>query len=229
MTVEVQDRWLWRAGAVSALALAIGYVVIIGLYVPLGAPPGPAEERLAYIARNTTTWWAILWISAVTDLLFVPVGLALYAALKGMNRSAMALAAACVGLFVFLDLALTWSNYAALIVLSGKYASAVSESARQAVVTAAEYPAIVSESTYLFVCNTMTLSVGILIAGVVMKAARFGKGAAYTGIATGVLGIVAVVGPLLVPALGPTIIVASVLTMAWLFFVAYELWRLSTR
>jgi hypothetical protein len=86
----------------------------------MGARPQGAQAWLAFIAPNTTAWWTILWLSALTDLLFLPVAIALYIAL---NRIAMLLAAVCVALFV-LDLAITRTNYAALITLGGKYAQA---------------------------------------------------------------------------------------------------------
>ena len=76
------DAPLLRAGGVSALLLGLGYLVIFPLYAKVGAPPsGGGEAFLHYLAGKTSIWWAILWISVVTDLLFVPVGLALFVAL----------------------------------------------------------------------------------------------------------------------------------------------------
>jgi hypothetical protein len=39
----------------------------------------------------------------LTDLLFVPVALSLYLALKGVNRNAMLVATAFLGLFIVLE------------------------------------------------------------------------------------------------------------------------------
>ena len=75
-------------------------------------------------------WSGILGLSVVTDLLFVPVALSLYLALKEITRNAMLVATAFVGLFVVLGLAVTWSNYASLIVLSGDCASRTRRSGR---------------------------------------------------------------------------------------------------
>ena len=36
--VDSDRKWLYRAGGISALILGIGYIVIIALYVPIGAP-----------------------------------------------------------------------------------------------------------------------------------------------------------------------------------------------
>jgi hypothetical protein len=221
--VDPEGKWLYRWGGVSAIAIGIGYLVVIGLYVPIGAPPSGAEARLAYVAAHPTTWWAILGLSVFTDFLFVPMALALYLALKGINRGAMLLATACVGLFVVLDLALTWTSYEALITLSGQYAAAASDAQKAAAVAAAVYPSAVLESRLLFVYNSLTLALGILMTGFVMLTGIFSRWTAYLGLATGILGIISVAGPYLVSALGMTIILTSILTTVWVLVVGYRL------
>ena len=68
--VDPEGKWLYRAGGISALALGIAYILIIVVYVVVGAPPSGAEARLTYLAGNTTGWWAILGLSVLTDFLF---------------------------------------------------------------------------------------------------------------------------------------------------------------
>jgi hypothetical protein len=225
--VDPDGKWLYRVGGISALAIGMGYIIIIGLYVPMGAPPNGAEARLAYLAVNTSLWWAILGLSVLTDFLFVPVALSLYLALKGIHRNAMLIATACMGLFVVLDLALTWTNYALLITLSGSYAAAANDAQRAVFVAAAYYPSAVLESSLLFVYNTLTLSVGILITGLVMLKGIFRKSTANLGLVTGLLGIVAVVGSFFTSALSITTIITSVLTTLWFLVVGYRLYRLA--
>ena len=225
--VDPDGKWLYRVGGMAGLVFGIAYIVIIALYVPLGAKPSGAEAWLSHMAGNQMTWWAILGLSVLTDFLLVPVAMALYLVLKGINRNVMLLATACVGLFIILDLALTWTNYAALITLSADYASAVNDAQRTMLVTTATYPATVLELNLLFVYNTLTLSVGILLTGFVMLKGVFSKGTAYLGLVTGALGIIAVVGPSFVSALSATIIIASLLTTVWALLVGYGLYRLS--
>jgi len=100
--VDPDGKWLYRVGGISALILAIAYIITIPLYVYVGAPPSGGEARLKYLALNTTVWWAILGLSVLTDFLFVPVALSLYLALKGVNRNTMLVATAFVGLFIVL-------------------------------------------------------------------------------------------------------------------------------
>ena len=224
--VDPEGKWLYRVGGISALVLGIGYIIMIALYVPMGASPSGAKGRLTYLAGNPTAWWAILSLSVLTDFLYVPVALSLYFALKGINRNAMLLATACLGLFVVLDLAITWTNFASLIALSGKYAAATTDAQRAVFVAAASYPSAVAESTLLAVYIILVPGVGILITGLVMLKGIFSKSTAYLAVVSGILSIVSVVGSFFVSSLGITIIIASALLTVWLFFVAYRLYRL---
>jgi hypothetical protein len=224
--VDPEGRWLYRVGGISALLLGLAYIITIPVYVQVGAQPSGGEARLKYLAGKTTVWWAILALSVLTDFLFVPIALSLYLALKGVNRNAMLVATAFVGLFIVLDLAVTWPNHASLITLSGNYAAATNDAQRAAYVAAANYASTVLESSLEAVYSILVLSVGILMIGLVMLKGIFRKGTAYVGVATGILGIVTVVGPFFVSALSVTIIITSVLTTVWVVLVGYRLYRL---
>jgi hypothetical protein len=227
--VDPDGKWLYRVGGISALVLGIAYIAIFPVYAYVGAPPNGGEAWLEYAVGKTAAWWAILGLSVLTDLLFVPVGLALYLALKGVNRDMMLVATAFVGLFIVLDLAVTWSNYASLIALGDNYAAATTEAQRAAYVAAASYASAVLTSTLEGVYSIVILSLGILMIGLVMLRAIFSKTAAYLGLATGILGIVSVAGSFLVSSLSVTIIIASILTTIWLLFVGYRLYWLGQR
>src|SRR6266849_9501306 len=129
------------------MLLGVSYVVIIVAYVLAGAPPSEAEQWLKYLSERTTAWWTILGLSVVTDLLFVPVAISLFLALKSVNRNAMLAGAGLLIAFVFLDLSVTWPNYASLNGLSGQYTSATNDTLRtHVIVTAAQYPAAILNS-----------------------------------------------------------------------------------
>ena len=195
MTVHAVDpagRWLYRVGGISALVLAAGYVIIFPLYAHVGAPPsGDGEVWFRYLAGKTTVWWAILGLSVLTDFLLIPVALSLYLALKRVNRDAMLLATALMWLFVVLDLAVTWTNYASLLTLSGLHAAATNDVQRAGYVAAASYASAVLASRTEVFYSIVDLSVGILIIGLVMLKGRgiFSKTTAYLGLAAGILQI----------------------------------------
>ncbi len=172
MTVSVGDpdgKWLYRVGGISALVIGIGYIVIFPLFAHVGgAPSSGGEVWLKYLEGKTTVWWAILGLCVFTDFLFVPVALSLYVALERVNRNAMLVATAFVGLFVVLDLAVTWTNYAS---------------------------AVLTSHTEVFY-SIVDLSVAILMIGFVMLRGKgiFSKTTAYLGLGAGFFGIVSIVG-----------------------------------
>jgi hypothetical protein len=119
------------------------------------------------------------------------------------------------------------TNIAALIALSGSYTSATNDAERAVIVTAAMHPSLVVESNLLFVYNSLTLAIGILVTGLVMLKGIFSRSTAYLGLMTGILGIVSVTSSFFSSSLsGVTIILASVLTTLWVLFAGYRLYRL---
>lgn len=219
--VDPEGKWLYRVGAICALLLGIAYLITIALYAHVGAPPSSGVAWLTYLAGKTTEWWAILGLSVFTDLLYIPVAFALYLALQGIARSAMLVATACVGLFVVLDLAVTWTNCASLIMLNGPYAAASTEAQRMADIAAANYASAVLASRLETVYAIVILSCGILLISLVMLKGLFNKMTAAVGLITGVLGIVSIAG------WAVTIILTAVFATLWLLLVGYRLYRLS--
>jgi hypothetical protein len=135
------------------------------------------------------------------------------------------LGAACIVLFVVLDLAVTWTNYAALMALGSRYLKALTEVQKSSILTTAEPVSAILHSKLLFVYNSLTLAAGILFTGIVMLCASFGKASAYLGIATGCVGVLAVVSSFFTTALNSAIVLASCLTALWVFVVGYQFCR----
>jgi hypothetical protein len=215
-------KWVYRVGGISALTLGIAYIIIIPLFAHVGAPPTGGEVWLKYLQGKTTVWWTILWLCVLTDFLYIPVALALYFALERVNRSAMLLASVFVGLFVALDLAVTWANYAALLTLSGLYAAVTNEVQRAGYVAAANYASAVLASPIEVFYAIVDLSIGIFIIGFVMLKERgiFKRTTAYLGLAAGVFGFISV-GRFFV-----AVMLHTVLITIWFLFVGYRLCRL---
>ena len=71
---DAGGRWIYRAGGLCGFGIAAGYVAIIGLYAPMGAPPHEAAALLPYMSGHTGSWWAILALSASIPLvLLLPI------------------------------------------------------------------------------------------------------------------------------------------------------------
>jgi hypothetical protein len=220
--VGTQDHKFWcRVGSISAIVLGLGYIVIIWLYARVGAPPSGGVAWLNYLHGKTAIWWAILALSVFTDFLYVPIALSLYLTLKKVNSNAMILATAFIGLFVVLDLAITWSHYASILMLYGNYSTATSDLQREGYLAAINYGAAMLTSPLEVVYAIVTLSFGILVAGIVMLKGVFDKFTAYLALATGVFGIASLTG------FSVAIIGNALLCTLWLFFVGHRLYRLA--
>jgi hypothetical protein len=228
-TVDPDWKLLYRAGGISAMLLGMGYIFIIGLYIAAGGPPpgSDVEARLIYLAEHSAAWWGIMSLSVLTDLLFIPISFALYFALKGINRSMMLLATACILLFVALELGITWMNYAVLLDLSSSYAAAANDAQRALLVTTASYPfAVLDSHTLLGVYTILITGIGIFMTGLVMLKGVFSKFTAYLALVSSSLTIISVVGTPFISALGVTIIIGSTLITVWAFFIGYRLYKL---
>ncbi|PYX49192.1 MAG: hypothetical protein DMG76_37910 [Acidobacteria bacterium] len=191
------------------------------MYAHVGAAPIGGEAWFKYLPGKTTVWWVILGLSVLTDFLFVPVAFVLYLALKAINRNAMLLATAFVGLFVVLDLAVTWSHYASMLILYSNYSRATDDIQRAGYLAAANYASAILASRLEIVYAIVTLSFAILVIGFVMLGGVFNKITAYLGLATGILGIVSLAGLTL------TIIMNALFATAWILVVGYRLYRLA--
>src|SRR3990170_8806832 len=161
-TVDPEGKWIYRVGGLSALVLGIGYLLTIIVMITYagGFPPPGIEARLAFFTEHAAGWWVVSALMIFTDLLYVPVFLALYQALKGINKYMMALALACEGLFVALDLAITWTAYSSLTALGGVYAAATSDAQRASIVAAAGYPSAITDSPLLGIYIVFIPAVG---------------------------------------------------------------------
>jgi hypothetical protein len=220
---------LYRLGGISAIALGLSYLVITALYVAVGgaAPSGGGEVWFEYLAGQSTTWWGIVGLSALTDFLFLPLTAALYLALGTVSRTGMLIGAGLVGMFALLDLAITQLNFGVLITLSDAYAATTNEAERAALVAAANYPAAVLDSALWAVYVLLVPGLGILAISLVMlRGADFGRITATVGVLTGIGGVVSVVGALFYEPLALMAIPTSILTTIWVFLVGYRLLRL---
>lgn len=226
---RAEDALLRRAGGLSAIALGVSYVAITGLYVVSGVLPAGAEEQLRHVAEHTTVWWMILGLSVATDLLFLPFMWSLYAVLRDVNKNAMLAGTGLVGLFVLLDLAVTWPNYSTLITLGDKYVAAGDDAQRAVLLGAATYAVEVLSSGLFAVYAILVPAMGCFVIGWVMLKGAFGKIAAYLGMAAGTLGVISVLGSLVVDTADVAVILASILTTVWVLLVGFKLLGTATR
>ncbi len=226
MPVEMSDlnaceeKQFYRCGGIAALLLAIGYVAIIPLFAWVGAPPATGEAWFRYLPGKTTVWWVIVWLSVVTDLLYLPVAWALWMALRKAGTIRMLSAVVCLHLFVALDLAVTWMHHASLLALFQNYSGAADEIHRAAYLAAAEYAASIYATPLLTFCIIVIPSLGVLLASVTMMKAGFGRASAWTGVISGAFGILSLTG------FFPFVMANALGTTLWFFLVGARFLRL---
>jgi hypothetical protein len=152
----------------------------------------------------------------VAHFLLIPAVFALYFVLKGVNKTAMLLAAAFFGLFIALDVGVTEMSSMALVTLSHNYAAAASDTQRTAYMAAANYAlATLPLATFY---SYVVSSIGLLITAILMLRGPFMKVVAFLGIAASVMGIIG----------GFYIFVPA---LAWLLspcLIAFVLWLVAT-
>jgi hypothetical protein len=217
-----QEKQSYCWGGVASLLLAIGYVVTIPLYSWVGMPPAAGGEAwFHYLPGKTTVWWAILWLMVITDLLYLPVAWALWLALRKAAKNLMLASVACLALFVVLDLAVTWTAHASLLMLFQSYTSTGDEARRAACLAAADYASVAWTTPLLRFYVIVIPALGILFAGVAMLKANFAKITAFTGIVTGLLGVFSQTG------FSPLIMSAAIGSTLWFLLVGLRLLRLS--
>lgn len=215
------ERDTYRLGGWAGIAVGIAYVVITGLYVVGGQMPGSVDGAawLTYVGERTAVAWGIIGLSVITDMLYLPIAAAVVVALGPSRRVPSLVGATLLALFVVIDLATTWASYGSLMRLADAEPTA-------AVVAAATYAAATFHSSLFAVYVILVPSIGIFILSALMLQ-EFSRAAGWTGIATGIVGAVAVLGGFVAPALGTLAIPASILTAAWVVIVGYRLLRLA--
>ncbi len=93
-------------------------------------------------------------------------------------------------------------------------------------IAAATYASAVLTSSLFAVYAILVPSIGILIISLVMLKGGFGKATAYAGLGAGILGIIAVVGPVFVSALGIFAVPSSIFTTVWILLAGCRLSQL---
>jgi len=217
-------RDLYRAGGISAVLFVV--LVLAAIAMVIVAPPPLSADgttTLQYIASHKVLYTIeqVLWLAP--SVFAAVVFLALFPALKHLNKSYAALGALAGFVSWVLGLAIptTGGGAPVLVYLSDQYLTAA---------TAAQHTAFATAAEVFIAGNNITSAVGILapvgilILSLVMLRGVFPKGVAYLGIATGVIGIAS---EALRPLIGPGYFVYGLLLPTWLLVVGWKLYQLA--
>jgi hypothetical protein len=182
-------RALYRVGGISALLATLLYIVatVVDFSVP-AAPTSGGAATLEYIAQHRSVYILeqVLWLAP--SILLMVLFLALYVALKDLNKSYAAIGAVLgiASWALTLVYPATGGGAPALVYLSDQYVSATSDAQRAALVAAAE--TFIAQNTIPTAVGILE-PIGILIFTLIMLKGVFHRSVAYLGIVTGALGI----------------------------------------
>src|SRR5664279_6135627 len=180
---------LYRIGGVSAWIFVAMTVAAIALAIAT-PPPTTAggTATLSYIAAHRTLYIVEQQLWLVPGIFAMVTYLALYPALKNLEKSLAALGAVVGGSAWALSLAIpvTTTGAPALVYLSDQFMAAADPARRAVFTTAAE--TLIAQNRTTVVVGPLT-TVGLLIVSIVMLKGVFPRAVAYLGIAVGVLGI----------------------------------------
>jgi hypothetical protein len=217
-------RGLYQAGGISAaLYIVLGIIVPVVILMTMPLPPSSGGVAiLQFIASNRLGYIIEQVLFSAPSVFAMVVFLALYMALKHLNKSYAAIAAlvAIVSQVLALASPVTGGGALSLVYLSDQYVAATTAAQRAAFASAAEgfiaLNTIVGAGGILF-------AIGILIISIVMLKGVFNKGIAYLGMVTGAVGIIS---EALRNMLGIGYMVYWVLFVIWFIAIGWKLYRL---
>jgi hypothetical protein len=223
--LESQKRLLFLLGGVSAFVLVMGYLSTFPLYAMVGgSPPAEILSRLQYFASSSTSWWIILSIMVITDLLYIPIFYSLFHSMNQKNKHWMLLASTFIGLFIILDISITWTAYSVLLTAGKDFINTVSEVQKEGIIAAASYATELLNSPLIGIFAIVFPAIGELITSVLLVRDQE-KVAGYWGIITGLSGI-AYIGSYINQSLEPLRIVNALFVTVWFIFIGIRLLRM---
>lgn len=221
-SAEVNWRPLYWIGGVAAL-LSVATIALAMVVYLAWPPPSTMAGWFALLQRNGFLGLLDLdLLLVVSYAAMIPLYLALYIALRAVNHSLMAIALALNLLGASLILAA--HPGAAMLTLSGQYATATSE-AQRSILAAAGQALIVNWSGSGFVVGYLFGAIATLLTATVMlRSGVFSDLTAGVGFVMGAL--------MLVPASAGTVgLMLSLLSLAptvvWLLLIARRLFQMS--
>jgi len=183
--VETPQSSLYQIGGVAALICALMYVFTLGVYVSAyraSPPPASVLEWFTLFQTNPLTGLFLLGIAdVVIMILWGPLALAIYDALKqsGKTWARIAVLFVIVGMAVYLATNTAFS----MLSLSRKYAVALTEVEKTAILAAGQALVSVSEGTGgQYTGMPLVWLAGLILSVIMLSNKAFSKATALAGI-----------------------------------------------
>lgn len=216
-----------KTGGWCGISIFLSYLAITLIYVSAGELKGGIENKLLLISTNEISWWWILILSVLTDLLLLPFVYALYKLLFPLEKDIVLFAVLTFMLFIIMDLALTWPSFELLIDIAKEYVNAPEQTTNTDLLSMAELLDKFHSSLLFSAYVILFMSIGIVIFSRAFKKHLNYSGIYITGLLIGLLGISALLSVLVIGTTGIIAILVSVLTTLWIGMVSLKLLKLS--
>ncbi|MDP1725950.1 MAG: DUF4386 family protein [Bacteroidota bacterium] len=218
-----QRMFLWAG--ISGIAIAIGYVVITILFVLSGSPlPKDAFSWLTYLNGKSSLWWFIIWFSIITDILYILVAYGLYEFLKKSHKGIMLISLMLFILFVFLELAITWSKYPALLEIVSRYQATENNELRTIYLAAIETLSVEFQTPITAFYCIFIPSIAVILASYVMIKERVGSIAiSVIGLISGTCNAISALGRYIFEPLESIVVLGSFLSLFWFLGIGVTL------
>ena len=241
-TIDSAWKPLFYTGGIAALLIVIFFrrnfgVELVtfngfGLFTVPETTPIRAADWFALLQDN---WFVGLALFGLIDLvnygLLGLLLLALYGALKQVNKSAMVVAT----LFGFVGITVYFATNQAfsMLTLSHRYAAATTAAQQATFLAAGEAllaefnPGSIEQGTGYYLSLFLVLLAGLLISIVMLRSPVFNKATAYAGILANALGLGYFIALIFAPAilwLPPSL--SALFRMAWYILIAIQLFKL---
>jgi hypothetical protein len=184
-TADFSEKGLYTIGGVAALTSAAMYFVGILVYIPAYRAGPPPSTVLEWFTLFQNSWLTSLFFLGLADIVimlaWVPMALALYAALRRTHKPALTVAIplAFVGIAVYLATNIAFSMFS----LSHKYTAATTEAEKSIIQAAGQALIAVSEGTGgHYAGMPLAWLAGLIISVIMLSSKTFSKATAWAGI-----------------------------------------------
>lgn len=229
-----ESKWkgLYKIGGISAILAAVLLLIEIIVFT-IWPQPGTVIGYFTLFQSNKLIGLIDFYLlEFIAYILFVPMFLALYVALKRCNGSYMiiALSLSVLGVAIFL----ATNNSFSMLSLSNQYMAATTE-AQKSIMLAAGQTMLVNTGQRAFGgFNTSFLLIsiaGIIVSAIMLRSDNFGRNTSYVGIFAFAISLAEYVRMIIVPSELTLLLIIAILSgvflMIWLVLVGLNLIKLS--
>ena len=229
--MEYKDsKWrsLYKVGGISAILAAVLLLMEIIVFM-IWPQPGTVLDYFTLLQTNKIIGLMDFYLlEFIAYILFIPMFLSIYIALRRFNESytIIAISLAILGIAIFL----ATNNSFSMLSLSNQYTAATAEAQKSIVLAAGQTMLINTGQRAFGGFNTgfMLISIaGIILSVVMLRSNNFGRNTAYVGILAFAISLAEYVRMIIIPSeltlLLIIAILSGILLMIWLIMVGRSL------